>query len=164
MIDAVILTGFFSWFLATAVYQLGKTPVNRVEWYGFIPNCRFFCPNPIVTDVRAYYATFSDADASLHTLVWRPLVEANLPRALPIWNPGHRLQKSVNIVAPWLVHAQTKLPSRPYYTVPYLRLLNLATNAPRGADEQFVRFIVTRHRGRASSDRQVLFESRIHAL
>ncbi len=164
MIDAIILVGFAGWFVATAVYQFGKTPVNRIEWYGFIPNCRFFCPNPIVTDVRAYYARSRSAQDIHQTLVWYPIVETNLPRTLPFWNPGHRLQKSVNILAPWLVQIREKFPATAHYTVPYLRLLNLASSTEEDSAESFTRFIVTRHRGRANFDRQILFESRVHAL
>ena len=43
-----------------------------MNWYGFVPNCRFFCPHPLVTDMRAYYATSAEAASAREALVWRP--------------------------------------------------------------------------------------------
>jgi hypothetical protein len=165
MIDAIILAGFAGWLVVTALLQLNIAPLNRMEWYGFVPNCWFFSPDPVITDVGAYFATSEEATSAREALVWRPLVESDLPRVLPLWNPEHRLQKSLlNLTLHLALTRETVPPSGAHYTVPYLRLLNLATSASNGSTEAFTRFIVTRHRGRASADRQILFESRAHAL
>jgi hypothetical protein len=144
---------------------LNVSPLTEMEWYGFVPNCWFFSPAPVITDVCAYFATSDQAESFGEALVWRPLVEADLPRVLPLWNPEHRLQKSMlNLALHLALVRETVPPSGAHYTVPYLRLLNLATSTSNGSPEAFTRFIVTRHRGRASADRQILFESRAHAL
>jgi hypothetical protein len=164
MIDALILIGFAGWILATAIYQLELgTPLRRLEWCGFIPDCRFFCPHPAMTDLQAYYARSADATGDGHALVWRSLVEQDLPRALPLWNPQVRLRRSAGKLISSLLQIREAIPSGAPYSVPYLRLLNLAANAGEGSAEPFLRFIVTEHRGRASAERLILFESRTHA-
>ena len=80
---------------------------------------------------------------------------------LPFWNPEHRLQKSMlNLVVDLAEVDRTAPP----YSLPYLGLLNLAASMADGSTKAFTRFIVTRHRRRANADRQMVFESRTHAL
>jgi hypothetical protein len=163
MIDYFILAFFACWFVATAAYQIGKNPVHRLDWLGFIPSCRFFAPNPLITDIRVHYRAFSDESKEAEEDVWRPLLEVPRFPARALWNPGHRLQKSVNVMVPYLLRLQTRT-DHIEYTGPYLRLLNVATSRARERGERYTQFLVTRHRGLASPSRQLMFRSKPHLV
>jgi len=164
-LDVLILLLFTVWAIITILYQLEIKALKSINFFGFVPYCRFFAPNPTTTDIGIYYCGSNDEDISIEDEEWIPLVYEKKGLFQFYWNPNQRLNKTINTIVrqlSFLGDTNTNIK----YTVPYLRLLNVSTEKVRNSQNaNYVRFIITRHKGREESiSRAIVFSSETHRV
>ncbi|MFE9190988.1 hypothetical protein ACFYL6_15370 [Micromonospora sp. NPDC007208] len=100
--EAILLGALSSWFVASVISQHPDRSYDKLRKFDktgiFIPNWRFFAPEPAVEDQHFLYR-LATADKSSHT-EWRSVYEVAPRRAIHgIWFPGRRIEKSIFDVA-----------------------------------------------------------------
>jgi hypothetical protein len=157
------IAALIGWLAITILFQF-EPKFLRLNFHGFVPSCRFFAPNPMVTDARIYYTCEMSPGSALDEISWHPLIEAKKWRTRPFWNPHQRLEKTVHVVVRQIMRLNDET-DHVELTVPYLRLLNIVDQRVRaGQGSGFVRFIITRHRGLEDTGRYITFASREHRV
>ena len=78
------------------------------------------------------------------------------------WNPEQRLEKTLNNLDRQIIELRD-LGVELCFTIPYLRLLTLASIRARPNDK-YVRFLITKHRGFESNERFIGFVSQDHRI
>ena len=157
------------WFALTVAQQADRPLAlgTRIDPTAMaIPNWRFFAPTPARHDFNVLYRDKLD-DGSLTP--WREQeVVINRTLLQMVWHPGRRMEKALFDVASELLKAteQVPEPERIQLTVPYLALLNFATNQvvhhPRATQ---VQFLIAQSAGHDTTvEPRMLFLSDFHAV
>lgn len=163
-LEAAGIAFFGLWWATTVILQFEPAWIRRINFHGFVPSCRFFAPNPMVTDARVYFSCQPEPGSSFDDVTWQLLIEAPKGKFRMFWNPHQRLEKTVHNVVRQIMRLNEDTPSIEL-TAPYLRFLNLANSRGRNMHgDGYVRFVVTRHRGIENEGRYVTFLSKEHRL
>ncbi|MFX0557845.1 hypothetical protein ACOCEA_13685 [Maribacter sp. CXY002] len=162
----IILCGliFFIWTILSIWAQLSNAYILRYNFFGFIPYCRFFSPNPVSTDLKIYYRTAKDEMPELDYAIWKPLRQVKNNKYSFIWSPEKKNQKTLNTLVRNLL-IQKKRHKNIEFSLPYLTLLNIIqTNLASNQNGDLIQFLITRHKGYESDNREKLFISKIHCI
>ena len=154
---------FALWVLLTVLHQFDLPGLRRVNFYGFVPTVKFFAPIPMTTDTRIYYSYSMQPDKAVSDREWIELLPLRKSALPALWNPEQRINKSLHNIARQILHLSAKAP-RIEYTVPYLRILNMAQDRARRHGDGYVQFLITRHRGIENDGRWIVFTSLEHRL
>jgi len=164
VVELLALAFLGLWFAVTVGYQLQLPFLLRFNFRGFVPLCHFFAPKPTSTDVRVYYWCGEDPVSGVDEIVWKPLIRPNKGRIRAFWNPNQRLEKSLSNIARRISHLR-RIGADVFYSVPYLRLLNVAeAHAACKPEGEYLRFIVTRHGGMEDESKFIFLTSHAHRL
>jgi hypothetical protein len=146
------------WLFASCVAQWDVPLLLRWDILGLLPNCRFFAPRPVSHDLAVYFRTQSDQGLSL----WRPLVTECKGTFAFLWNPEHRLRKSVHDLTEMLQLNEGTRDTR-HLSYPYLALLNAATTKlDPDAHASRVQFVITAYAGYEDFVQKIVFLSHFH--
>lgn len=159
--DAFVVVGFASWILCSIYVQRFPRRSLRYDWLGLLPNCRFFAPRPISTDLCIYLRRF---DAARLPLGWSPLLSPRKSWWCFIWNPDQKLRKAQHDVLQWL-QSYANAPLTWHLSYPYLVVLNAATAVARQDENcKAVQFMIACYAGYEETVRDVLFVSHVHEV
>jgi hypothetical protein len=158
--DGLVLSFFGLWFLCSCIAQRRVLPrVLRRDQAGLIPNCRFFAPRPVSFDLSVYLRT--QDERGCHSS-WQPLVEGDKTSLCFVWNPSHRLRKTVYDLTDMLQQQDRR--ETWHLSYPYLLLLNACTTAARSLPEhgRRVQFVITARAGYEDIIQNIIFLSHFH--
>lgn len=149
------------WGVASIKMQSSTSKILKYNFYGYLPYCRFFAPEPVSHDTRFYIRGINaDGKSSLWT---EPVAEKRLAMYF-IWNPTSRLEKALLTNVKEL---KAYLDNRDniHLSFPYIKLLNVATGCvSEDGHSTHVQFMITKHTGYENTTRECLFMSSIHKL
>ncbi|MCG7528532.1 hypothetical protein MHW47_29335 [Streptomyces sp. OfavH-34-F] len=170
---AVLVGSLGAWFLATTVKQEPTrkfTKLEKLEATGFfLPEWRFFAPNPGVHDNHLLYR---DTLANGEVTPWQEVCVAQDKRKLlhVLWYPDRRMEKVIfdamgelqTIVGKGRLECKEDL----QVTVPYITLLNYVSYSLEHApDAVGTQFLMARSKGYdETSDPVMVLLSNVHPL
>ncbi|MCU4188633.1 hypothetical protein M9Q43_05575 [Flavobacterium sp. HXWNR29] len=161
LVNIFITAIFFIWGVASIKMQLSTSKILKYNFYGYLPYCRFFAPDPVSHDTRFYIRGF-DVDGQSSS--WKePVAEKRLAMYY-LWNPTSRLEKALLTNVKEL---KTYLDNREiiHLSFPYIKLLNVAAGCIKeDGSSTHVQFMITKHTGFENTTRECLFMSSIHKL
>lgn len=159
--DGLLFLFLLFWFICSCFAQQQILPRYFAhDLLGLLPNCRFFAPKPVSFDLAVYLRTRDEAGA---LSPWLPLIAQGKTCICVIWNPGHRLRKTVYDLTDML-QMQRETRDTWHLSYPYLLLLNACTTAARALPEPptRVQFVITAYAGYESSIQNIIFLSHLH--
>jgi hypothetical protein len=162
MAEGALIAFFTGWILLTIAYQFEPKILLRYDFKGFVPSCRFFAPMPMSTDPGFYYCTVDEPEGDIGGAIWGNLMPIRKRLIRPVWNPEQRLEKTLTIILEQLIVLKRQ-GARIEFSLPYLRLLNIASSKANARAPSRVRFRVTTHRGWEEPSRFIVLDSRSHA-
>ena len=78
--------------ISTILVQFKKSKVRDYDFLGLLPSFRFFAPRPVTRDLKIYAQAF---DTNGNESSWKELFISEKKWYCFIWNPQHRLRKTV---------------------------------------------------------------------
>jgi hypothetical protein len=147
------------WLIASIVAQFW-TGIRRFDFIGIIPSYRFFAPRPVSRDIQIYFRGFGKENPG----PWMPVWNAEKPWYCFIWNPAHRIQKTLYDIYEDL-EPYRESPQIWHTSLPYLVLLNVATARLASNREcDSVQFMIACYAGHEDPTHDVLFLSNRHDI
>lgn len=158
-----LLILFSCWTILSIWAQLPNARILKYNFFGFVPYCRFFSPNPVSKDLKLYYR-FLDNELDKKEIIWNSFDSPQNGQMAFIWSPEKKLQKSLNTLVRNLMFLKRN-DTNIEFSIPYLTLLNIIqSDFSHVAKENKIQFLITRHKGFKSDLREALFISKIHTI
>ncbi|ARV16644.1 hypothetical protein [Polaribacter sp. SA4-12] len=157
--EITIIALFSFWLISTALYQFNTSFLDKVDIFGLLPSFRFFAPRPVSRDLRVYCKGYT---LNREATNWIPVLKSTKNYWCFIWNPDHRLRKSIFDLYEELDPFR-KTPDIWHLTLPYLIFLNAAESTLKskpGIDQ--IQFTVACFAGFEDSTHDLLFISNLH--
>jgi hypothetical protein len=161
MFDASIIAFFAIWFLFSILAQSDKPIVLKYDHLGLLPTCRFFAPRPVSKD----FSVYAKATGSMnYSTAWKPLFYSKKNWWCFIWNPQHRLRKTIGDLLRQL-ETTKEMDEFKHLSLPYLTLLNSATSIfAKDKHAESVQFMLTSFAGYEDSTNELVFLSNVHRI
>lgn len=158
--DIVIIMTFSILFVLSVLAQHSEK-VRKYNYLGLLPDFRFFAPKPVSRDLCVFVRGIS---ISGEETKWMPIVHAKKNWWCFIWNPDHRLRKTVSDLFRYLNDFRDSKDIW-HLSFPYLTLLNISTNL-LSKDLNIVKaqFMIACFAGHEEAIHDVLFLSNVHRL
>lgn len=159
-IEFIIIALFVVWAVLSILFQFDNSKILKYNFWGFVPYCRFFAPNPVSRDIRIYYRPLATEDEK--DSVWYPFLHSNKRLISFIWSPEMRTEKAVTTLVKQLRHLNKNQPNI-QYSFPYLKILNVVeTKVRHTCDSNYLQFMITQHKGFEDETRGYIFISNVH--
>jgi len=160
-VDICLTIFFVIWGIASIMMQLSTSKILRFNFYGYLPYCRFFAPEPVSYDTRFYVrGTFSNGQVT----PWLEPVAERRTSAYFLWNPTSRLEKGLLTIYKELkIYLEYK--DSIHLSFPYVKLLNIAVGWYKNNQSiSHVQFMITKHVGFEDNTRECVFLSSVHKI
>jgi hypothetical protein len=161
--DLLAAAVLLAWFIASVVVQRESGPLTlwllQFDVFGLLPNCRFFAPKPMSHDLILFTrCTETEKGAGS----WVPFVSRPKRPWCFIWNPEHRIRKTIHDLTEGLQRYEGE-PELRRLTYAYLALLEAASSACAGSGTH-VQFVIAASAGFEDQTPNLVFVSHIHRL
>jgi hypothetical protein len=144
------------WFVASVIAQDLRSRIWRFDWFDLLPNCHFFAPKPVSHDVALFIRSHNPEIGPSN---WRPILSPRKRGWCFIWNPEHRLRKSLFEMVQ-VLQENAKNTAVCHLSYAYLVFLSLASHRLRSSPR--VQFLVTAFEGHESCVQKLVFISHVH--
>lgn len=154
---------FSCWAILSIWAQLPNARILKYNFFGFVPYCRFFSPNPVSKDLKLYYRIIEEV-SDKKEIIWHSFVRPKNGKIAFIWSPEKKLQKTLNTLVRNLMFLN-RTNTNIEFSIPYLSLLNIVQLDLNHFDSKNkIQFLITRHKGFKNELREALFTSKIHDI